>query len=213
MILTTIYRGLAVVVSVCISSASEPFCRKEDVHSCPGEREKNREVPMNNFRPPTPRPELVVFDVDFTLWPFWVDTHVSPPFKKTSDGRVVDRHNYVIKGYEDVPEILEWMSRQGYTMAVASRTDAEQDMRKALKLLDWDKYFTYKEIYPGSKTRHFARFHEQSGIPYSKMIFFDDEERNIYDLNRIGVLSLQVDRGLTLEVLQNGLEKFARERK
>ncbi|KAI8504661.1 Magnesium-dependent phosphatase 1 [Branchiostoma belcheri] len=212
MTLTTSFRGLAVVVSVYHCFASGLFCHQEDA-SCESKPEKNEGGPMESFRPPTPRPDLVVFDVDFTLWPFWVDTHVSQPFKKTSDGRVVDRHNYVIKGYEDVPEILEWMSQQGYTMAVASRTDDPEAMRKALKLLDWDKYFTYKEIYPGSKTHHFQRFHEQSGVPYSKMIFFDDEERNIYDLNRIGVLSLLVARGMTTQVLKEGLEQFARERK
>ncbi|XP_078607531.1 magnesium-dependent phosphatase 1-like [Branchiostoma floridae x Branchiostoma japonicum] len=212
MTLTSFYRGLAVVVSVGTCFAAELYCHKEDA-SCQSKREENRGGPMDNYPPPTPRPELVVFDVDFTLWPFWVDTHVSPPFKKTSAGRVVDRYNYVLQGYEDVPEILDWMSRQGYTMAVASRTDAPQDMRAALKLLDWDKYFTYKEIYPGSKTHHFQRFHEQSGVPYSKMIFFDDEERNIYDLSRIGVLSILVSRGLTTQVLKDGLEQFARERK
>ena len=30
------------------------------------------------------------------------------------------------------------------------------------------------------------RFHTQSKIPYSEMLFFDDEERNIIDLSKIG---------------------------
>lgn len=41
------------------------------------------------------------------------------------------------------------------------------------------------------------------------MIFFDDEEDNIMDVERFGVVSILVKNGMTMQVLMNGLKKFS----
>jgi len=41
-----------------------------------------------------------------------------------------------------------------------------------------------KEIYPGSKKTHFAKFTRDTAIPYNEMLFFDDESRNIHEVWR-----------------------------
>lgn len=41
------------------------------------------------------------------------------------------------------------------------------------------------------------------------MLFFDDEFRNIEDLERLGVVSVFVRHGMTMKLLLDGLHKFS----
>ena len=56
----------------------------------------------------------------------------------------------------------------------------------------------------------FSRFQEQSGVKFQDMLFFDDEHRNIYDLSRLNVTCILVSNGMTMKVLHQGLQTFAK---
>lgn len=156
------------------------------------------------------KPKLIGFDLDYTLWPFWVDTHVDPPFHKDRKGQVLDRYNKKVKYYSEVPKVLEWLHSKGYVLAAVSRTGEIQGANQLLALFDWDKYFTYKEIYPGCKITHFERIKAKSGAEFREMLFFDDEQRNKRDLATIGVHTVMVDDGVTKNLVKQGLEQYSR---
>jgi len=75
-----------------------------------------------------------------------------------SNGDVIDSILRKIEHYPDVPEVLHQLHKEGYTLAIASRTGAPKDAQSLLDLFGWNKYFSYKEMYPGGKKTHFSRW-------------------------------------------------------
>ncbi|KAL7412935.1 magnesium-dependent phosphatase-1 [Mrakia frigida] len=173
-------------------------------------------------------PKLVAFDLDYTLWDLWIDTHVSPPFKRNGQelNKVVPRRGDPIQFYPDVPEILHRIRKEGAYIAAASRTSAPDFAQEVLGLLlvpppvgapreeprKANTFFDGKEIYPGSKLTHFKKLHKKTGIPYEEMLFYDDESRN-KEVESLGVTMILVSSaGTTMELFEEGLEVWRRKR-
>ncbi|KAK1985453.1 magnesium-dependent phosphatase-1 [Colletotrichum cereale] len=184
-----------------------------------------------------PLPALVVFDLDYTLWPFWVDTHVAGPLKANpAHAAVADRHGESFAFYPDVPRVLYTLPLAGVRIAVASRTSAPDLARDMLKLLHvpppgvdengggsgsgskkdkakraLDCFDGPLEIYPGSKIKHFETIARKTGVAYTDMLFFDDESRN-RETESLGVTMHLVRDGVTWAEMEKGVTEWRKRR-
>ena len=82
----------------------------------------------------------------------------------------------------------------------SSETSAASE--KPLRALD---LFSYIQIFPGSKTKHFERIRKASGIPYEQMLFFDDEHRNRNVETELGVTFHMVPDGVSRQEVDRGV--------
>lgn len=165
-----------------------------------------------------PLPSLFAFDLDYTLWPFWVDTHPTPPFRSSTPTTALDRTNTPYGFYDSVPRILHALRGKAILIAAASRTSAPAHARQVLSLLQIEGdsaigYFDHMEIYPGSKITHFKRLAEATGIAYEDMLFFDDEHRNVEVDEQLGVCMVHVPDGVGPGVVDTGVREWRRRRR
>ncbi|KAI9634357.1 magnesium-dependent phosphatase-1 [Dioszegia hungarica] len=179
-----------------------------------------RDVPVDS---PEAWPQLIAFDLDYTLWDLWIDTHVSPPLKRRGESinQLIDRRGQPLEFYAEVPSILSELKRRNIHIAAASRTSAPELAREALGMMllhDEGKtvkavsYFNTMEIYPGSKLKHFRSIHSKTKIPYDQMLFFDDEHRNI-ETESLGVtMQLVPPSGTDRALLAAGLALWRKRR-
>jgi len=172
-----------------------------------------------------PLPELVVFDLDNTLWtPELYTLRKLPNYDSAGPpGPVAGKDVWLINGAAAALHELAACERwTGVRVAVASRTNkglwAHQLLstfeipgcsgRPLIELLTGGV-----EIYPGSKLAHFKKLHEETGVAYERMLFFDDAADGPYGncapVAGLGVLSAHCPDGLTASVWASAVTTFA----
>ncbi|KAI0261114.1 magnesium-dependent phosphatase-1 [Gloeopeniophorella convolvens] len=169
-------------------------------------------------------PKLVAFDLDYTLWPFWIESFRGP-LRPNPDNPYELRDSYddEIMFFHATPGILHRLRAAGVVIAACSRTHATELAREALSLLlvqpragdthaepqSAIEFFDHLEIYPGSKISHFQELHRKTGMPYSEMLFFDDEKRN-REVESLGVTFQLNEDGINDIIFEQGLGEWRR---
>ncbi|GLT54781.1 hypothetical protein SLA2020_279500 [Shorea laevis] len=142
------------------------------------------------------RPRLVVFDLDYTFWPFYCECRYED-----------DAPNL----YPQARGILYALKDSGINVAIASRSPTPEIAKTFLDKLGIQSMFVAQEIFSSwsHKTEHFQRIHRSTGVPFTSMLFFDDENRNIEAVSKMGVTSILVGNGVDLRALRQGLSEFS----
>ncbi|KAF5192768.1 Magnesium-dependent phosphatase-1 [Thalictrum thalictroides] len=114
--------------------------------------------------------------------------------------------------YPHAEGILYALKDKGIDVAIASRSPTPDIAKTFLNKLGIQSMLVAQEIFSSwcHKTEHFQRIHERTGVPFNSMLFFDDEDRNIEAVSKMGVTSILVDDGVNLEALEEGLTYFSK---
>lgn len=164
-------------------------------------------------------PKVVVFDLDYTLWPCWCDTHITMPLKPISKTTVVDKYKSELSFYKDVESIILELANNDVTIVGASRTATHRVAQELLSLFHIGgtpaiKYFNSLQWGQGSKIAHIRKAAKQlrfeEDLKNGEVILFDDESRNrdVESINCYFAYIKDDRKGLTRQLFEQELKSW-----
>ena len=162
-------------------------------------------------------PTVIVFDLDYTLWGYFVDFQ-EPPFvaaRKDKKDILVDQNNFELSHFKDVSVIIKTLKqacfKNGEYLAIASRSTTPDLAMQLIKFFGWHRFLDCVQIYPKSKDNHMNVIKNELKLAsFKEFLFFDDETYNIKTTSPMGVVSIELDTktGLNMDALLQGLKTF-----
>lgn len=164
-------------------------------------------------------PAAVVFDLDYTLWPWWCDFHINPPVLKVTESRLIDSSGETLELFEDVSSIFQELEEQDVTLIGASRTATPEiaidilssfvingkPMIESFHSLQWGQH---------TKIRHIKKAALELGLERDlrdgNILLFDDEVRNrdVVSIQCHFALIPNMNLGLTRGVFDNAMQEW-----
>ncbi|CCE80156.1 Piso0_003258 [Millerozyma farinosa CBS 7064] len=165
---------------------------------------------------PPAYPKAIVFDLDYTLWPCWCDTHISMPLKFISHSEVEDSYGMRLRLYKDVEMIIKELKDNDVYIISASRTATPYIAKELLQRFHVSgrpliEFFDSMQWGQGSKVKHITKAAKElkleSSLEKGEFILFDDEYRN-RDVLSINCEFAHVDerKGLDRKVFEKALK-------
>ncbi|CCD23220.1 Mg-dependent acid phosphatase NDAI_0B01860 [Naumovozyma dairenensis CBS 421] len=173
-------------------------------------------------------PDVAAFDLDFTVWPCYCDTNLSPPFKEVYNKNkevhtLVDSCGYKLSFYKDIPKIIIDLKKNGVRIVSASRTWAPEIAKQCLRqfkieyegqIIPMIELFDDLQWGERSKIGHLkdalVNIYGHNDLKLLKVCLFDDESRN-KDVERYGVKFIYVKdskHGPSWQLYQNYLDEY-----
>ena len=171
------------------------------------------------------KPKCIVFDLDYTLWPFILDQHIFLPFQVKTDSNerkcVYDSQKTLVKPYQHVSSILatlkhlnesidEETESERVRLAIASRSTAKDAADELMGLFGWTGVFDSIQIFSGNKQNHLKNIQRYLQVDFEQILFFDDNKMNLKHTSTLGITGYQLHRkdGLSIPEFKSGLLLF-----
>lgn len=198
------------------------MAKKDDQKTMEPELDHDHEL-VKHWRSLKKKPNVIVFDLDYTLWPYYVDCHVEPPLsKRTINGQeaLFDSNGMQVTGFSEVTKILKTLKHHCLSpeqhIAIASRSTTPELAMQVIEHLGWKEFFSSFQIYPLNKVTHMSEIKKDLDFErYEEVLFFDDEYYNIKATQSLGLVAVHIDdrNGLDLRTFIDGLNIYAKNKK